>query len=119
MNIEFLLDENIPFSFIEFIERKGFIVRHLKKIGRGGIKNGEVYQFAKENRLWIITRDSDFENYRKFVEHDVGGIIVFKLSKTKTQHLLNTMDRFFEIHRDKLLVKHLIIINDNEIKIYE
>jgi predicted nuclease of predicted toxin-antitoxin system len=37
MNIKFLLDENIPYALINLLEKKGFSVVHLKKIGRGGI----------------------------------------------------------------------------------
>ncbi len=119
MSIEFLLDENMPFALIEFLEGKGFRVNHLKKTGKGGIKNGEVYKIAEEGNLWIITRDADFESYRKFMIYNVGGIIVFKLRKTRTQHLLNIMKRFLEIYRDKLFAKRLIIIEDREIRIYE
>ncbi|HHT9111857.1 MAG: DUF5615 family PIN-like protein [Planctomycetes bacterium] len=119
MSIEFLLDENMPFALIRFLEEKGFRVNHLKKIGKGGIKNGVVYKIAEESKSWIVTRDADFESYRKFVIYNVGGIIVFKLSKTRTQHLLNTMKRFLETYRDKLFAKRLIIIEDREIRIYE
>lgn len=119
MNIEFLLDENMPFALIRFLEEKGFRVSHLKKIGKGGIKNGAVYKIAEESKSWIVTRDADFESYRKFVIYNVGGIIVFKLSKTRTPHLLNTMKRFLETYRDKLFAKRLIIIEDREIRIYE
>ena len=55
MSISFLLDENIPFALIEFLERKGYHVIHLKKIGKSGIKNGEVYEIAEENKMWIVT----------------------------------------------------------------
>ena len=67
MNIKFLLDENIPYVLIKLLEKKGFSVAHLKKIGRGGIKNGEVYKLAEESKSWIITRDADFQNYYKFI----------------------------------------------------
>jgi predicted nuclease of predicted toxin-antitoxin system len=118
-SIEFLLDENMPFALIEFLETKGFRIKHLKKIGKVGIKNGEVYKIAEKEHLWIITRDADFENYRKFVTYNVGGIIVFKLSDTRTPHLLNKMKQFLEKYQDKLGVKRLIVIEASEIKIYE
>ncbi len=43
MNIKFLLDENMPFALVEFLKNKGYEAEHLKKLGKGGIRNGEVY----------------------------------------------------------------------------
>ena len=40
-----LLDENIPYAFIDFLEKKGHTVEHIKKIGKSGIKNGDVYKY--------------------------------------------------------------------------
>ena len=37
MSIKFLLDENIPYALIEYLEEKGFSVEHLKKMGKEGI----------------------------------------------------------------------------------
>src|SRR3989337_2344748 len=109
MNIKFLLDENIPYVLIKLLEKKGFSVVHLKKIGRGGIKNGEVYKLAEESKSWIITRDADFQNYYKFISYDVGGIILIKLMVTKTSYLLEKIEAFFDKYEDKLSGKHLII----------
>ena len=71
MNVKFLLDENMPFALTEFFKKKGYDAKHLKKIEKGGIKNGEVYKVAEEHDAWIVTRDSDFKNYRKFSEYNI------------------------------------------------
>ena len=119
MIIEFLLDENLPFALIDFLEEKGYRVSHLKTIGKSGIKNGDVYKIAEQNKSWIITRDADFESYYKFKSYDVGGIILFKVSVTRTQYLLGVIKKFLEKHEDKLSKKHLIIIDNVGVKIYE
>ncbi|MCF6148266.1 MAG: DUF5615 family PIN-like protein [Candidatus Kuenenia sp.] len=66
MSIQFLLDENMPYALIDFLESRGFTATHLKRIGKGGIRNGEVYEFAEKNKMWIITRHADFQNIKKF-----------------------------------------------------
>ena len=76
MSIKFLLDENIPYALIDLLEKRGFLVEHLKKTGMGGIKNGEVYKLAEKSKMWIVTRDADFQNYYRFIAHDIGGIIL-------------------------------------------
>ena len=119
MNIKFLLDENMPYALLEFLLSKGYEADHLKKIEKIGIKNGEVYRLAEQSKSWILTRDSDFRSYQKFVSHTLRGIIVFTLSDTTTRNILNVMSRFLKSHCDKLMSKHLIIIDDDIVKIYK
>ena len=105
MSIKFLLDENIPFAVIDLLEKHGYTVEHLKNIGKQGIRNGEVYEIAANEKMWIVTRDADFQNLRKFYSYDVPGIILFKLAKSKTDYLLNAMNRFLDKQRAKLTQK--------------
>lgn len=63
MSIEFLLDENLPFELISFLENRSYRVDHLKKMGKSGIRNGEIYKIAEQNKAWVVTRDADFESY--------------------------------------------------------
>ncbi len=118
MIIRFLLDENIPYAFIKLLEENDFMVEHLKKMGKAGIKNGDVYKLAEKKESWIITRDADFENYLKFDSYDIKGIILFKLNITNTNYLLKIMEKFLANYKEKLSMKHLIIIEDDSIRIY-
>ncbi|MEW6375747.1 MAG: DUF5615 family PIN-like protein [Thermodesulfobacteriota bacterium] len=119
MSIKFLLDENIPYALIELLRERGFDVHHLKKMGKHGIKNGKVYEIAENEKSWIVTRDADFQNLRRFYQYNVAGIILFKLTRSKTEHLLNAMVRLLDKQKDKFAEKKLIIVEDYEIKIYE
>jgi len=118
MNIKFLLDENMPYALIDLLEKRGFSVDHLKRIGKTGIKNGEVYKLAEKGKMWIVTRDADFQNFHRFAGYNMSGIILFKLTITKTNYLLKTMERFLDNYKDKLSEKHLIIVEDEIIRIY-
>ncbi|KKO20245.1 MAG: hypothetical protein DCC43_05785 [Candidatus Brocadia sp.] len=118
MSIQFLLDENIPYALINLLESKGFTVMHLKKIDKGGIKNGEVYEFAEKNKMWIITRDADFQNIKKINNSNVAGVILTKLTLTKTEYLLKSLNRFLDKYNDKLSEKHLVIIEDYAVRVY-
>jgi predicted nuclease of predicted toxin-antitoxin system len=119
MSIKFLLDENIPYALIDLLQERGFDVKHLKKMGKQGIKNGEVYEIAEKETSWIVTRDADFQNLRKFYSFNVAGIVLFKLTRSKTEHLLNAMIRLLDKQQDKFAGKNLIIVEDYEVKIYE
>ncbi|MBM4167340.1 MAG: hypothetical protein FJ218_10550, partial [Ignavibacteria bacterium] len=66
MKVKFLLDENLPFELIQLLEKENYLVEHIKKIGKTGLKNGAVYSYAEKNKMWIITRDTDFQSIVKF-----------------------------------------------------
>lgn len=119
MSAKILLDENIPYALIDLLKMRGFSVQHLKKIGKQGIKNGEVYEIGERENMWIVTRDADFQNLRRFYSYYIAGIILFKLTRSKTEYLLNAMIKLLDKQRDKLAGKNLIIVEDYKVKIYE
>jgi predicted nuclease of predicted toxin-antitoxin system len=119
MITRFLLDENMPFALLEFLRNRGYEADHLKKLEKVGIRNGEVYKVAEQHGSWILTRDSDFRSWHKFVTNNVSGIIVFTLSDTTTRNILDMMRRFLKTYSEKLTSKHLIIIDDTTVKIYK
>lgn len=119
MSVRLLLDENMPFALLELLANEGCEADHLKKMEKAGIKNGEVYRVAEQDGFWILTRDSDFRSYHKFVTHNISGVMVFSLSDTTTRNILDVMRRFLKTHSGRLESKHLIIIDDNTVKIYE
>src|SRR5436309_3245126 len=107
----FLLDENIPFDLIDSLTRKGHTVHHIKKLGKTGIVNGEVYSLAKELDAWLRTRDKDFRNLEKFYRYDVNGIIVLVAGgKLKAHEIVRTISNFLEEHSAQLSEKKLIEI---------
>ena len=73
---------------------------------------------AEEGKAWIVTRDADFQNYYKFISHDISGIILIKLKMTNTSYLLKKIEVFFDKYKDKLSEKHLIIVEDETVRIY-
>ena len=110
-----LLDENIPFDFIFLFEYFGYNVEHLKKIGKVGIKNGEVYKYAENDKRWIVTRDADFQSFFKFMKYNIGGVILIKTSLTHKAYLFKIMTKFLNDHGEKLTTKLLITIEDERI----
>ena len=85
MRIKFLLDENIPYALIDLLEKKNFTVEHLKKIGKQGIKNGEVYKIAENKKMWIITRDADFQSLHRFHTYNTGLQYTWRKNRFLTQ----------------------------------
>ncbi len=109
----------MPFALLDLLINKGYEAYHLKKLEKGGIKNGEVYRIAERYNAWILTRDSDFKNYQKFAAHSIQGVMVFTLRNTTTRNILDVMNRFLNQHSEKLISKYLLNIDDSTVKIYD
>ncbi|MBI4646579.1 MAG: DUF5615 family PIN-like protein [Bacteroidia bacterium] len=86
---------------------------------KSGIKNGEVYQYAEKKKSWIITRDSDFQNYYKFHKYNIGGIILFKTTLTNKPYLFKILNKFWNEYSEKLNKKLLVIIEDVKVSFTE
>jgi predicted nuclease of predicted toxin-antitoxin system len=116
----FLLDENIPYSLITYLEKKGHIAHHVRKLGKVGIRNGEVYELAASLPAWIVTRDKDFRSLIKFLEYDVPGVIVIE-SETELNRveLVQVFDRFLLAFEDKLNEKRLILIEGDQVRMLD
>jgi len=117
--LKILLDENISYEIIPFLEKFGYYVEHIKKIGKTGIKNGEVYQLAISKEMWIITRDTDFLNIIKFSTYDVKGIVVLKLLDTTTNNIKKHLKELIEFNSQYFTEKRLIQITDERIQIIQ
>jgi predicted nuclease of predicted toxin-antitoxin system len=115
--INILLDENMPFDLIQLFEQFGFSVYHIKKLGKTGIKNGEVYELSLQLNAWIITRDTDFENLLKFQQYNPKGIVVLKTQITITAYALNIFRSLLEQSIIAFSQQQLIVIDEKGITI--
>jgi predicted nuclease of predicted toxin-antitoxin system len=118
MKVKFLLDENLPFELIRLLKKKNYFVEHIKKIGKSGLKNGAVYSYAASKKMWIVTRDSDFQSVEKFNAHNISGVILFRINDTSTISLLTSMQKILKRFKNKFHIKRLIVVFDNGLQIY-
>jgi len=110
--MNFLLDENMPYDLMVEFEKSGHQVFHIKKLGKTGIKNGEVYSLAKSLEAWIITRDIDFASESKFLLYNPFGVIYYGLRDTTVRNVVFVFR--------KLLINESIKFNEPRlIKVFE
>jgi predicted nuclease of predicted toxin-antitoxin system len=112
-----LIDENLPFEFIAFFQDRNCEAYHIKKLGKSGIANGEVYRLAEELSAWIVTRDKDFQNMEKFLRSGVEVIIVLKVKNTSVSSLLKTMETLFATSAFTSSKSRLVIVEEYEVRI--
>ena len=58
--MKFLLDENLSPRLLSTLSEIFPDSAHVDRIGLGSASDNEVWQYAKENDLTIISKDSDF-----------------------------------------------------------
>jgi len=87
--LRFLLDENIPRSVYRYLVAKGYIVKYVPR----GAKNREVASLAKNKKLTLITRDSDFADPLLYPPGEYYGIIVLRIHPPIPQKLIRALDK--------------------------
>ena len=115
--IPILLDENMPYDLIRLFEKYNFLVYHIKKLGKSGIKNGEVYLLSLELNAWIVTRDSDFDNIFMFQHYSPAGIIIVKSKITTISYLIDLFQTILEKKVIEFAKQQLIVLNEDGITV--
>ncbi len=86
-SLKFLLDENIRIEVKEFLESKGYSAEYAPK----GTKNSHLASLAKERKLVLLTRDTDFLNSALFPPQEFFGIIVFVIHPPTVEKLIGAL----------------------------
>jgi predicted nuclease of predicted toxin-antitoxin system len=104
MSLKFLIDENMPRSTTKILKETKYDVIDIRDIKPPGIKNGEIFAIANQEKRVIISRNKGFGN---IIEYPVGKhprIIVLK-TKSLPPAIIN-----------KLLIEFLEEISTKELK---
>ena len=72
-NLQFLIDENVPFGLIKLFRNNNITCTSVQKLGWNGYKDIEIAEKLSDTTQILITRDKDFqflwENYKLRVIH--------------------------------------------------
>ncbi|MBI4548020.1 MAG: DUF5615 family PIN-like protein [Ignavibacteriae bacterium] len=75
-----LLDECIPLPVKEFLSTKGYHAEHVRETDLAGMKNGELYERAKERCQVFITNDRHFRHPLLFPATASMGILYLRIT---------------------------------------
>ena len=82
MSLTFLIDQNLP-PYIAAWQTKEFA--HAKTVGKS-CKDNLLWQFAKEQNLIILTKDSDFSN-RIIVSNPPPKVVHYRIGNMRAAEL--------------------------------
>lgn len=110
-------DENLYEPIIGYLRSLGHEVISIRDSGLSGISDDEVYQRACRENLVIITMDKDFSRVVRFPPEKCGGIIIVKIYKRSVDETLSIFKTFFASIQENDMLKNLIIITPDGVKI--
>lgn len=117
--MKFLIDEDLPRSIAQLIERYGHEAYDVRDIGLRGAKDSEIAAYVQGKGLCIITGDYDFADIRNYPPVQYAGIIVLSFpNDASVSFILRLLEGFL---KDEKLVSEisekLAIVEPGQIRI--
>jgi len=115
MNI--IANENVYEPIIEYLRLKNNDVISVRDTPLSGSPDDEIFKFAVDNNLIVLTMDKDFTRILRFPPEKCGGIIVLKLYKMKVDETTEIFKKHFESLDKERISGNLVIISRDNIMI--
>lgn len=95
--MRFLIDEDLPRSIKDMLQRYGHEAVDVRDIGFRGSKDRQVAALAQSKGLCLVTGDFDFSDVRNYPPGKYAGIVVLKLPRTATaSYILTLLESFLQ-----------------------
>jgi predicted nuclease of predicted toxin-antitoxin system len=115
--MKFKIDENLPVDFAVALRLGGHDAMTVVEESLGGAADHAIMdQSIKENRS-LITLDLDFANLSTYPPEETPGIIVFRVHRQDTPHLLAGLRQVIPLLKHEALKGHLWIVEENRVRI--
>ena len=82
--MRFLVDEDLPLSTGDLLQRYGHEAYDVRRIGLRGAKDPQIAAYAKDQGLCIVTGDFGFSDIRNYPPAEYSGLVVLKVPRTAT-----------------------------------
>ena len=109
--MKYLIDENLP-DYLRVWSSGDFL--HVTKIERS-IPDKEIWKYALEKNLIILTKDSDFHE-RILYRDPPPKVILFRLGNTSTKYLEEFLSRYWTEIEDQINSVKLVVVFRNKIE---
>jgi len=108
--MRYLIDENLP-DYLKVWASEKYL--HVTKISKS-VSDNEIWKYALENNLIILTKDSDFHE-RILYRSPPPKVILFKLGNTSTSFLEEFLFRYCKEIEDMIDTLKLVNVYKNKI----
>jgi predicted nuclease of predicted toxin-antitoxin system len=116
MPLKVLCNENLPAAIVTLLQELGFDAVRVKQ----GMKDPEIASQAKQEKLIILTFDSDFSNILVYPPKHYFGIIRIKISPPLIDHITRALKSVFNQFKTSVEFQgKLIILEATKLRIWE
>lgn len=109
--MKYLIDENLPDSLVAWSSED---FPHVTKITKS-VSDEEIWKYAVENDLTILTKDSDFHE-RILFRDPPPKVVLFKIGNTSTRFLEEFLSRNWIEIEDLIQSAKLVVVFRDKIE---
>ncbi len=106
--MKFILDENLPQSFVEKLGELGFTVDHVRTAGLQGADDRTIALYAKNQDAVLITKDIEFGSLLLYPKGSHYGVVILRLPEYfKKEQIFLFLKNFLTTIRKDNLIGHI------------
>ena len=87
--MKFKIDENLPVDIVELLKSAQLDSVTVLDQGIGGKDDSHIIGICQQEKMALITLDTDFADIRNYPPQQYSGIIVLRLQKQDKQHIIS------------------------------
>jgi predicted nuclease of predicted toxin-antitoxin system len=115
--MKFLVDENIPPSFVEFLHTLGYSSFLSSDLFPKGTDDNILFEYASKNDLIILTHDLDFSRIHAMVGTGKPSVITVRIEPMSVSLLKEILTQHLKPLKDELETGAIVIIEKKQIRV--
>lgn len=114
----FLVDEDLPRSLAQELRAAGLSARDVRDVGLRGKSDDEIFRYASNHRLTLLTGDLGFGNILRYPLGEHHGIVVARLPNEMSVAAVNkTVMEAVKSLSERDFVGNVVIIELDRIRL--
>jgi len=115
--MHFLLDNNLSPKLIELLSEINHQATHVYDIGLSKASDKEIFQYAKDNSMVIISADTDFGYLLSEWNSSQPSIIIARYISLNPEIFIKYLERILQDFEEELITGSLIVIQPDKVRI--
>ncbi len=115
MKIRFLIDQNVSKKTALFLRDLGLDVTDVRDVGLRGKADEVIYNYARRNKLVIITFDHEFA-YTFINKKDLIGLIIIRIHPQTLDAVNKTIENFFKKVKENDIEGKIIVVEKHRFR---
>ncbi|MBI3293055.1 MAG: DUF5615 family PIN-like protein [Elusimicrobia bacterium] len=117
--MQFLVDENVAHSTVQFLRLLGHDVLDVKEEHWFGLPDDKLVRIARREQRIILTLDKDFGNILVFPPKQAVGVLLIDLRNPHPTAVNSLLKSFLKGKNDAFFRHKLFLLNEWQVRIRE